>query len=179
MSAKASQITSLTIVYSTVEAQFKENIKAPRHWPLWGEITGDRWIPRTKGSSVDDVIMKFQTAASRSEKFSQTIPFILVEKCILLPRPFAMNLVPCQMIWYEAIYLNVNLKIKIFKLKSVYIYTLKSLFSCKLNLMFQLQIEMVPLGSKSKLAIQSQIESITHLRVDIGNLILLDKMFLK
>ena len=27
----------------------KENIKAPRHWPLWGEFTGDRWIPRTKG----------------------------------------------------------------------------------------------------------------------------------
>ena len=29
-------------------AQIKENIKAPRHWPLWGEFTGDRWIPRTK-----------------------------------------------------------------------------------------------------------------------------------
>ena len=29
--------------------QLKENIKAPRHWPLWGEFTGDRWIPRTKG----------------------------------------------------------------------------------------------------------------------------------
>ena len=27
----------------------KENIKAPRHWPLWGESTGDRWIPLTKG----------------------------------------------------------------------------------------------------------------------------------
>ena len=32
-----------------VHAQIKENIKAPRHWPLWGEFTGDRWIPRTKG----------------------------------------------------------------------------------------------------------------------------------
>ena len=32
-----------------VQVQFKENIKAPRHWPLWGEVTGDRWIPRTKG----------------------------------------------------------------------------------------------------------------------------------
>ena len=27
------------------KAQIKENIKAPRHWPLWG----DRWIPRAKG----------------------------------------------------------------------------------------------------------------------------------
>ena len=48
MSPMASQITSLTIVYS-IEAQIKEDIKAPRHWPLWGEFTGDRWIPRIKG----------------------------------------------------------------------------------------------------------------------------------
>ena len=31
------------------KAQIKENIKAPRDWLLWGEFTGDRWIPRTKG----------------------------------------------------------------------------------------------------------------------------------
>ena len=38
----ASQITSLTIVYSTViQAEIKENIKAPRHWPLRGEFTGN------------------------------------------------------------------------------------------------------------------------------------------
>ena len=50
MSPMTSQITSLTIVYSTViQAQIKENIKALRHWPLWGEFTGDRWIPCTKG----------------------------------------------------------------------------------------------------------------------------------
>ena len=50
MSAMVSQITSLTIVYSTgYSAQIKENIKAPRHWSLWGEFTGHRWIPRTKG----------------------------------------------------------------------------------------------------------------------------------
>ena len=28
-----------------VYAKIKESIKAPRHWPLWGESTGDRWIP--------------------------------------------------------------------------------------------------------------------------------------
>ena len=32
-----------------IQAQIKENIKAPRHWPWCGEITGDRWIPRTNG----------------------------------------------------------------------------------------------------------------------------------
>ena len=47
MSTMASQSTNLTIVYSTI--QIKEHIKAPRHWPLWGEFTGDRWIPRRKG----------------------------------------------------------------------------------------------------------------------------------
>ena len=31
-----------------IQAQIKENINAPRHWPLWGEFTGDRWILRTK-----------------------------------------------------------------------------------------------------------------------------------
>ena len=33
----------------SVQAKIKENIEAPRHWPLWEEFTGDRWIPRTKG----------------------------------------------------------------------------------------------------------------------------------
>ena len=27
----------------------KKYIKAPRHWSLWGEFTGDRLIPRTQG----------------------------------------------------------------------------------------------------------------------------------
>ena len=50
MGDMATQITSLTIIYLTVfQAQIKENIKAPRHWPLWGEFTGDRWIPGKKG----------------------------------------------------------------------------------------------------------------------------------
>ena len=50
MGAMASQITSLTIVYRPfIQAQTKENIKAPRHWPLCVEFTGDQWIPRTNG----------------------------------------------------------------------------------------------------------------------------------
>ena len=64
MDAMASQITSLTIVSSTVYSGANQrNIKALRHWPLWGEFTGDRWIPRKKGPLTrkmvpfDDVIM--------------------------------------------------------------------------------------------------------------------------
>ena len=41
MSAMASQLF--------IQAQIKENIKSLRHWPLWGEFTGDRLIPHTKG----------------------------------------------------------------------------------------------------------------------------------
>ena len=47
MSRMASQITSLTIFTQPfAHSQIKENIKASRHWPLWGEFTG-----------FDDVIM--------------------------------------------------------------------------------------------------------------------------
>ena len=38
----------------------KKTSKAPRHWSLWGEFTGDRWIPRTNGQKMfpfDDVTM--------------------------------------------------------------------------------------------------------------------------
>ena len=63
MSTMVSQITSLTIPYSTVySGTYQRKIKSPHHWPLWGEFTGDRWIPRKKGqlrenAPFDDVIM--------------------------------------------------------------------------------------------------------------------------
>ena len=34
-----------------VQVQMKENIKALRHWPLWGEFTGDCWIPHSQRAS--------------------------------------------------------------------------------------------------------------------------------
>ena len=50
MSAMASQITaSRLFAQPFVQALIKENIKAPSHWPLQGESTGDRRIPLTKG----------------------------------------------------------------------------------------------------------------------------------
>ena len=41
--------TSRLFTQSFIQAQIKDNIKAPRHWPLYGEFTGDLWIPCTKG----------------------------------------------------------------------------------------------------------------------------------
>ena len=40
---------------SFLETQIKGNIKAPLHCPLWGESTGDRWIPLTKGQWRENV----------------------------------------------------------------------------------------------------------------------------
>ena len=37
--------TSRLFAQPYVQALIKENTKAPRHWPLWGESIGDRWIP--------------------------------------------------------------------------------------------------------------------------------------
>ena len=48
MGVMAFHITDVSIVYSTV-CSGTENTKAPRHWSLWGEFTGHRWIPRTRG----------------------------------------------------------------------------------------------------------------------------------
>ena len=56
MGAMASQITGLTIVCSTVCSDADQrNIKAPRHWPLWWEFTGYRWIPAQRASNAENV----------------------------------------------------------------------------------------------------------------------------
>ena len=37
-----------------VREYIKENIKAPRHWPLQGEFTGYRWIPSQRASNAEN-----------------------------------------------------------------------------------------------------------------------------
>ena len=49
MSAVASQITGNSKVYLFVQSNIKEKIKDRVTGPLWGEYTGDRWFPLTKG----------------------------------------------------------------------------------------------------------------------------------
>ena len=56
MGTIASQITSLTIVYSTfIQTQMKENIKASRHWPLCGGFTGTGEFPAQMASNAKNV----------------------------------------------------------------------------------------------------------------------------
>ena len=57
MSSMASQITSLRLFTQPfVQMQIKENINALHHWPLWGEFTGDWWIPCTNGQYQENFI---------------------------------------------------------------------------------------------------------------------------
>ena len=42
-----------------VQTHSKENIKTPRHWPLWGESTGDRWFLLTKACKAEIVSIVF------------------------------------------------------------------------------------------------------------------------
>ena len=55
MTMIASQITSLTVVNSFIQTQMKENIKAPRHWPLSGEFTGTGEFPAQRASYAENV----------------------------------------------------------------------------------------------------------------------------
>ena len=57
MTKMASQITNLTVVYSIVYsgADEKKHIKAPRHWPLWGEFTGTGEFPAQRASNAENV----------------------------------------------------------------------------------------------------------------------------
>ena len=49
MGMMVSQITVVWGVFSTVCSGGDQGThQSSRHWPLWGEFTGDRWIPRTK-----------------------------------------------------------------------------------------------------------------------------------
>ena len=50
MRAMASPIASPRMFAQPfIQAQIKENIEAPRHWPLCGEFTVDRWIHHETG----------------------------------------------------------------------------------------------------------------------------------
>ena len=55
MSAVASHITVVPIVCSIVQAPIKENIKAPCHWPLWGEPPVAGGFPAQRASNAENV----------------------------------------------------------------------------------------------------------------------------
>ena len=68
------------------KAQIKESIKAPRHWPLCGVFTGDRWNPRTKACNAENVFnlmtssWLFRYMQSSSQKYCWW--FVLTLFCV-------------------------------------------------------------------------------------------------
>ena len=56
MTTMASQITSTRLFnQSFIQAQIKENIKAPRRWPLCGEFTATGEFPAQRASNAENV----------------------------------------------------------------------------------------------------------------------------
>ena len=43
-----------------IQTQTKENTKTPRHRPLCGEFTGDRWIPAQRASNAENVSIRWR-----------------------------------------------------------------------------------------------------------------------
>ena len=79
MGTIVSQITSLTIVYSIVYSDADQRkIKAPRHWPLCGEFTADRWIPRTNGQLRGKCFHLMTSSWYMNLTFSMQIPVFAI-----------------------------------------------------------------------------------------------------
>ena len=77
MGTIASQITSLTIVYSTVYSDAdQKNIKAPRHWPLCGEFTGTGEFPAQMASNAENYSIWWRHHADLSDTFTKRKPDI-------------------------------------------------------------------------------------------------------
>ena len=47
-----------------IQTQIKENIKAPRHWPLCGEFTGTGELPAQKASYAENVSISWRHHAT-------------------------------------------------------------------------------------------------------------------
>ena len=76
MDTVASQITRLAILYSTVYSYAdKNNIKAPRHWPLCGEFTGDGEFPAQRASNADNVSISWRHHALQPAKLAYHITY--------------------------------------------------------------------------------------------------------
>ena len=90
MGSIASQITSLTIVYSAIiRAQIKENIKAPRHWPLRGEFTGEfptKMACYAENFLFDDVILD-------NENVEFTTLAQMTDHCLMAPSEWVIKLI--------------------------------------------------------------------------------------
>ena len=59
---------------SFIQTQIKENIKAPRHWPLCGEFTGEQWIPHTNASYTENASIWWRHHGGKNCKAKPQVP---------------------------------------------------------------------------------------------------------
>ena len=87
MDAVASQITSLTIVYSTdyLGANQRKHQSSMSHWPTWGKFNIDQW-PRYCTKAVtwkmfpfDDIIMKPTSYLTKLSHMRKLMDMVLVK----------------------------------------------------------------------------------------------------
>ena len=86
MSAMASQITYWLFAQPFVQAQIKENIKTPRHWPLWGKspVTGES--PSQRASNAESVLIWCHHAIATIYSVLKATAVSLVSDLILVSR---------------------------------------------------------------------------------------------
>ena len=111
MAATASLISSLTIVYSKIYSSADQ--RKHQSWPLCGEFTGDRWIPRTNGQwrgkcfhlMTSSWLMTATTRRRIPVKRRHTPPWYTACKACALPSDAALH---CngqlQQHWYGGSY---------------------------------------------------------------------------
>ena len=80
-----------------VQAQIKKNIRAPRHGPLCGEFTGDRWIPRTKGQQRRQCFHLMTSSCVQYSLIPSPISDISLESTSTCRRPHQHYQLPCTL----------------------------------------------------------------------------------
>ena len=107
MSAMASKTpASRLFAQPFVQVQIKENIKVPRHWPLWGESTGDHSPNKgpvtRKIFPFDDVIMNPRSRKNVSNRKTVGVhrkAFSLEVSCVLSKDFNGNTLISCWPLW--------------------------------------------------------------------------------
>ena len=103
MGAMASQITSLTVVYSTVYSDADQiNIEAPRHWPFVRGISPHKWPETRKMFPFDDVIMI--STHMGMIKMSIILPKTIIDAFLLIY--FESQFIYYKFKWFDANQIN-------------------------------------------------------------------------
>ena len=105
-----SAIASRLFTQAFIQTHIKENIKAPRHWPLCGEFTGDRWIPRTNGQQRGKYFKLMTSSCTRMALPLQRLNSL---------GPTKITLIPKHMIWKYKYFWTEN---KTVRIANVYVF---------------------------------------------------------